>query len=759
MLNEIAAHAEGALHYDRRVDTIFEIGGQDAKYIRLADGRVVDAAMNEACSAGTGSFIEEQGRQVPGHPRRGAARRGGAGRRRRRLARPALLGVHGRDHRRGRGRRASTAAARSSPGIYDSIIQNYLNRVKGSRSVGQVDLLPGHALRLRRPGRGGGPPDRQRGDRPAQPGHRRRPRHRAAGAEGRPARGAAQRGRSTRSASWRPASSERTPSSAESTQGCGGAATSAASTACTTVVEGERQRFTWGGGCSLYDRGTGKRKLPDLAPDPFREREALVAEVIRRTATPRGGRRVALTDEFALKGLFPFFATFLHELGLDLVVAAGAGPERRSSAASRRPTCPFCAPMQQYHGLVGRMARASRRTASSCRCCADPAASGNERLAVVCPIVQASPDVLRRDLGRRRGARVAVSRSIDIGPQGLRLARVSSRAAASWPRRWGAAELAGGLPRGRRRPSSSSTRRAASSAGERWTSAASTIWCRWWCSAAPTRSTTGCSTRTCRRSCASRVRWPSRSTAIRCADDVPVFDDIYWGYGQRNLRAAHQIRRTPGLYSLCCSNYSCGPDSFNLHFYAYADGGQAVRHHRDRRPLGRRRHQDAGRGLPALRARGARGGGAARRAERGHRDPVRPTTWASALCWRATRPCSSRAWGRGPRRWRPACAASASRPKPCPSPTARRCSSGAGTPRARSACRCASRWAACSSASSGSRTGRGASPSSCPPPTGPAASASTTCCTSWCSSAPACGTACGSGRPATRTTSTVCPAA
>ena len=66
ILNEIAAHAEGACHYDARVDTIFEIGGQDAKYIRLAEGRVVDCAMNEACSAGTGSFIEEQGRKFAG---------------------------------------------------------------------------------------------------------------------------------------------------------------------------------------------------------------------------------------------------------------------------------------------------------------------------------------------------------------------------------------------------------------------------------------------------------------------------------------------------------------------------------------------------------------------------------------------------------------------------------------------------------------------------------------------------------------------
>ena len=49
---------------------------------------------------------------------------------------------------------------------------------------------------------------------------------------------------------------------------------------------------------------------------------------------------------------------------------------------------------------------------------------------------------------------------------------------------------------------------------------------------------------------------------------------MYWGHGQRILRAAHQIRRTPGVYSLYCSNYSCGPDSFNLHFFAYIMEGK-----------------------------------------------------------------------------------------------------------------------------------------------------------------------------------------
>lgn len=58
--NEITAHAYGAINYDQSVDTIFEIGGQDSKYIRIKDGEIIDFEMNKACAAGTGSFIEEQ---------------------------------------------------------------------------------------------------------------------------------------------------------------------------------------------------------------------------------------------------------------------------------------------------------------------------------------------------------------------------------------------------------------------------------------------------------------------------------------------------------------------------------------------------------------------------------------------------------------------------------------------------------------------------------------------------------------------------
>lgn len=57
--NEIMAHAKAAVYFDSEVETIFEIGGQDAKYTYLVNEVPTDYAMNEACSAGTGSFLEE----------------------------------------------------------------------------------------------------------------------------------------------------------------------------------------------------------------------------------------------------------------------------------------------------------------------------------------------------------------------------------------------------------------------------------------------------------------------------------------------------------------------------------------------------------------------------------------------------------------------------------------------------------------------------------------------------------------------------
>ena len=138
--NEISAHAAGATHFAPDVDTIFEIGGQDSKYIYLRNGVPIDYAMNNACSAGTGSFLEESAHSDLGITVSDIAD----------LAISAQSPVHF---------KATCAAFINSDirlaqqqghprdnivaGLVYAIAGNYLNRVKGPRYVGKKVFLQG----------------------------------------------------------------------------------------------------------------------------------------------------------------------------------------------------------------------------------------------------------------------------------------------------------------------------------------------------------------------------------------------------------------------------------------------------------------------------------------------------------------------------------------------------------------------------------------------------------------------------------------
>ncbi len=57
-LTEITCHARGAEYLAPGVATVIDIGGQDAKAIRVAEGKVQDFVMNDKCAAGTGRFVQ-----------------------------------------------------------------------------------------------------------------------------------------------------------------------------------------------------------------------------------------------------------------------------------------------------------------------------------------------------------------------------------------------------------------------------------------------------------------------------------------------------------------------------------------------------------------------------------------------------------------------------------------------------------------------------------------------------------------------------
>ena len=64
IVDEITAHARAAYALNPEVDTVIEIGGQDAKFTVMEHGQVTFSAMNYVCAAGTGSFIEEQAKRL-----------------------------------------------------------------------------------------------------------------------------------------------------------------------------------------------------------------------------------------------------------------------------------------------------------------------------------------------------------------------------------------------------------------------------------------------------------------------------------------------------------------------------------------------------------------------------------------------------------------------------------------------------------------------------------------------------------------------
>lgn len=140
IVNEIIAHAEAAVYFDKGVETIFEIGGQDAKYTFITNKVATDYAMNEACSAGTGSFLEEaaketlsvdfieigdialQADQPPDFNDQCAAF----------ISSDIKNALQ-------EGLRKEDVVA----GLVYSVCQNYVNRVKGSRAVGRKIFLQG----------------------------------------------------------------------------------------------------------------------------------------------------------------------------------------------------------------------------------------------------------------------------------------------------------------------------------------------------------------------------------------------------------------------------------------------------------------------------------------------------------------------------------------------------------------------------------------------------------------------------------------
>jgi predicted nucleotide-binding protein (sugar kinase/HSP70/actin superfamily) len=269
--------------------------------------------------------------------------------------------------------------------------------------------------------------------------------------------------------------------------------------------------------------------------------------------------------------MIPFYLAFLHELGFDPLVSAG-GDQAALKRGINEANNPFCAPMQLYHGMAGKMADEN----------ADflflPMVRGisrnnGERDSNTCPIIQGSADILRLNLRQRYRGRI-ITPVIDMGHGNLqsrdfldsccRLAGELGIQDKTWRTAY---ETAAAVQQQFEKRCLEIGSRALAFSAECGLAATIvlgrpyTIYNRILNSNVP-----------------SILREQGMlAIPLDCypvSREVPTFDGMYWGYGQRILRAAHQIRKAAGIYGVYCSNYSCGPDSFNLHFFSYIMEGK-----------------------------------------------------------------------------------------------------------------------------------------------------------------------------------------
>ncbi|MBU1219387.1 CoA activase [Myxococcota bacterium] len=560
VMNEIAAHARGAVFFDPEVDTIFEIGGQDAKYIRLSNGEVIDSAMNEACSAGTGSFIEEQGHRFAGINNINELSE---------IALSANKGIS-------LGQHCSVFMAEVIDqaisegidnkniisGIYDSVVSNYLNRVKGSRTIGKKIFcqgMPYSSMAL------AAATARKTGCMviiPPSPG--------LVGALG-----ISLLAKDNISDSFEIESIDdflgsklvsRDTFVCKSTKGCGGSGNHCRIDRLQVEVAGETKKFIWGGQCSLYDNGgNNSNSLPDMAPDPFRYRKEYLSNMKDNLKKISDARTIAITDEFALKGLYPFFSVYLNELGFNIFTPSEGTSKDLKRGIEENPV-PYCAPMQIYGGVTISMLE-TIPDLIFLPMIRDIERSDEESSSTVCPLSQASSDIYTSLFSRRFPETIFIRTVIDMGPQNLE-SKLFLRSITDLA--WDLGIYDGDII-------NSAYKKALETQYHFITEIKNygnnTINWALENNVIPVI-VLGRAYTIYNDVLNSNVPGLLRQLgavaipvdAFTWKKDVPVFDTVYWGYSQVNLRAAHEIRRTNGLYSVFCSNYSCGPDSFNLHF-------------------------------------------------------------------------------------------------------------------------------------------------------------------------------------------------
>ena len=552
VINEITAQATAAAIIDPQVDTIFEIGGQDSKYISLEGGVVVDFEMNHACAAGTGSFLEEQAERLGVNIKQQFGQLALSSQSPIRLGERCTVFMES-DLLNYQQQGASTEDL--AAGLCYSIVSNYINRVVGHRRIGNriffqggtafnkgvvaaFEKFTGHKITV--------PPD-----------------HEVTGAIG--AAALARRHQQACNATTskfggfdlthleynvRSFECEHCSNHCEINE----------------VTLPGRDALYYGSRCDRYNIKKGRDEFRDI-PNLFAERRKLLQQHANLKPGKIEGRpTVGIPLALSNYQFLPLWGTLLTELGVNVVLSGNSSQEVIRRGVEAVLSTP-CFPVKVAHGHVLRLVDQQVDFIWL------PGVIGMHRDYDInehnqaCPYVQALPDQIAAALEGRLGKSKLLRPSVrfDEGKTHLlkcllplceELPITHKQLGLALEKAWAAQDAfqAACVQRGREVVASlDGSRRAV---------------------VVISRPYNGCDPGVSldlptklRRLGVLPIPMDFLDLSGGDYSDDHLFDNMYWKYGQRILRAGDIVRQNPKLHALYMSNFSCGPDSFLISFF------------------------------------------------------------------------------------------------------------------------------------------------------------------------------------------------
>lgn len=551
VINEIIAHARAAAHFDPEVDTIFEIGGQDAKYTYLTGGVASDYAMNEACSAGTGSFLEEsaleslnirveeigdlamEGDAPPNFSDQCAAFIGSD------IKTAIQSGIS----------RENIAA-----GLVYSICMNYLNRVKGNRPVGRKVFMQGGVCYNRAVPVAMAALTGRDIVVPPEPG--------LMGAYG-----VALETMTQQELGQVPVQNFDLNALAarevvyEEPFVCAGGREKCDRKCIINRIRLDGKVYPFGGICNKYYNIIASHRDVDVASlDMVALREKLLFETAKKFVpdnVKQNGKRIGINRSLMTNTLFPLYEGFFRSLGYEIVLPDGIDPEGCLMEGAA-----FCWPMEQAHGTLKSLLGKKPDAVFLPHVKAFPVPGGDD-VRVSCPFVQSEPytlkaafpelskmTVLSPVLDMTKGYEAAEEQFIRIGRQlghsdsesrrafetGVKAQKAFHKACREAGKR--ALEEIGASPEGFAivllgRPYNAFSRMG---------------------------------------NLGIPKKFASRGYRVIPQDFLPIdseetMDNMYWASGQWILKAARYVKKHDRLFAAYITNFSCGPDSFLIGYF------------------------------------------------------------------------------------------------------------------------------------------------------------------------------------------------